>query len=208
MCEIDHIVIVAPSLNKGADLVKKTLRITPETGGEHPKMGTHNLLLRLGDAIYLEVIACNPNAIKPNRPRWFGLDQVSKNTPAQLKSWVVRTNDMSSTLKSCSEPIGKIEPMRRGNFNWLITIPENGDIPIHQGAPSLIQWKSSNHPASELTDYGLSFIGLTIYNSEPERISNFIQSIRLKGNIEVIRNDTSKIVALINTPKGVKKLNA
>jgi len=48
-CYIDHITITAPTLESGARLVKKVLCVKPQTGGEHPRMRTHNLLLRIGD---------------------------------------------------------------------------------------------------------------------------------------------------------------
>lgn len=40
-------------------------------------MGTHNLMLRLGDSSYLEIIAINPAAPAPGRPRWFALDRLA-----------------------------------------------------------------------------------------------------------------------------------
>jgi len=54
---IDHIAITAPTLEAGAKFVKNVLGVNPQKGGEHLRMGTHNLLLRLGDTTYLEVIS-------------------------------------------------------------------------------------------------------------------------------------------------------
>jgi hypothetical protein len=39
-------------------------------------MGTHNRLLKLGEGFYLELIAIDPQAPPPGRPRWFGLDRL------------------------------------------------------------------------------------------------------------------------------------
>ena len=52
-----------------------------QVGGEHPRMGTHNLLLRLGDSVFLEVLSPNPDAPPPSRPRWFGLDALRPDSP-------------------------------------------------------------------------------------------------------------------------------
>lgn len=54
---LDHITVTAFSLEAGAAFVSETLGVAPQAGGEHPRMATHNLLLRLGDAMFLEVIA-------------------------------------------------------------------------------------------------------------------------------------------------------
>ncbi len=74
MSKLDHLAIVAPTLEEGVAYVEKTLGVPMAAGGKHPEMGTHNRLLRLGDDIYLEVIAVDPEAPRPERPRWFGLD--------------------------------------------------------------------------------------------------------------------------------------
>lgn len=64
---LDHLVVVAPTLAAGAQYVEERLGVVMQPGGKHPRMGTHNLLLRLGDC-YLEVIAPNPDAPAPTRP--------------------------------------------------------------------------------------------------------------------------------------------
>lgn len=206
-CFIDHIVITSPTLEAGAELVEKVLGVRPQKGGEHPRMGTHNLLLRLGDSVYLEVISPDPAAKKPERPRWFALDDLEIDAPPSLKTWVVRTEDIHVTAKIGSEPIGDIASMSRGDLNWFITIPQNGSIPIHGGAPALIQWHVKSHPASRLTDHGLSLSKLQIFHPEPERLSNFLGSIHLEGNVEVLSEGSARLVAHIKTPDGVRELS-
>ena len=76
--QIDHLTVTAPSLAAGSAFVQEVLGVAPQAGGEHPRMGTHNLLLRLGDSLFLEVIAANPQVPAPDRPRWFGLDQLPR----------------------------------------------------------------------------------------------------------------------------------
>lgn len=208
LCFIDHITITAPTLEAGAELVSQVLGVKPQKGGEHLRMGTHNLLLRLGDSVYLEVIAPDPAAEKPKGPRWFALDEMKSNTPPRLKTWVIRTEDIRSTLKSCSEPLGEIEPMSRGEANWLITIPKDGSLPVKGGAPALIQWQTPSHPAARLKDYGFSLSKLQIFHPEPEKLSSFLSSINLEGPIEVLTGNETKIVAHINTPQGIRELHA
>jgi len=207
-CFIDHIAITAPTLEAGTELVYRSLGVKPQKGGEHPRMGTHNLLLRLGNSVYLEVISSDPAAESPKRPRWFALDEINTETPPKLKTWVVRTEDIHSTVKNCSESVGEIEAMSRGENNWLITIPKDGSIPIEGGAPSLIQWQVESHPATQLEDHGLSLVKLQIFHLEPERLSNFLNSIHLQGPVEVLKGDKTKIVAYIETPQGVREISA
>lgn len=209
-CHIDHITVTAPSLQAGADLVRRTLGIEPQPGGEHPRMGTHNLLLRLGDALFLEVIAPNPNAPAPGRPRWFALDSLRPDSLPALSTWVVRTSNIHATAAASSEPLGNIEPMNRGSLDWLITVPADGSLPVDGVGPALIEWHTDTHPASKLPDRGLALARLELFHPDPERISRFLSSIVFEGPLAVSRapEDTApRLVAHIDTPQGQRVLS-
>lgn len=77
MLALDHITVSARSLAEGVAAVELALGVRAPVGGTHPSMGTHNHLLRLGPSLFLEIIAINPEAPAPARPRWFGLDGAS-----------------------------------------------------------------------------------------------------------------------------------
>ncbi len=208
-CFIDHIAVTAPTLEAGAEFVHQALGVLPQAGGEHPRMGTHNLLLRLGDSLFLEVISTNPKAPAPSRPRWFALDTLLPNTEPRLSVWVARTDDIRSAVSACSESLGNIEPMSRGALNWLITIPADGALPLHGIAPVLIEWQTEAHPAAKLQDHGLSLAKLELFHSEPERISRMLHSLGLEGPISVAPargEHTAGMVAHINTPRGLRLL--
>jgi hypothetical protein len=67
---LDHITVVAPSLEAGAAYVEAALGVVPGAGRTHPGMATHNLLLALGPDVYLEVISADPGAVPVRRPRF------------------------------------------------------------------------------------------------------------------------------------------
>lgn len=161
-CRIDHITITSPTLDAGGEWVFASLGVRPLKGGEHPRMGTHNLLLRLGDAMFLEVIAVNPVAQRPPRPRWFGLDALPATAEPQLACWVARTDDIERAVSSASEALGLVEPMSRGDLAWRISIPEDGSLPLGGAAPALIQWHAGprlhHHPALNMPDPGCRLV--------------------------------------------------
>lgn len=73
-CELDHIVVAAASLKQGVDYIRERLGVEIPAGGKHALMGTHNHLMRLGGTCFLEVIAVDPQAPRPERTRWYTLD--------------------------------------------------------------------------------------------------------------------------------------
>jgi hypothetical protein len=209
-CHIDHITITAPTLAAGAALVWQTLGVKPQVGGEHPRMGTHNLLLRLGPALFLEVIAANPAAPAPGRPRWFALDNLHADTPSALTTWVVRTPDIHATVAACPEALGPVEPMSRGSLNWLITIPADGSVPVDGIAPALIEWQTAGHPAARLAEHGLSLAKLEICHPDAARLSRMLAAIGLEGSYGVSplpAGSVPHLVAHINTPQGLRVLS-
>jgi hypothetical protein len=210
-CEIDHLVITAPSLEAGREYLRFALGVTPQIGGEHQRMGTHNCLVKLGDTLYLEVIAADPATPKPARPRWFELDALETNTPPRLATWVARVNDIEVALAASLVPLGRIEPMSRGQLNWLITIPEDGSLPLQGIAPTLIQWANGHHPASRLNDEGCSLVRLEGFHPEAERIAAMLKAVSFTGEFTIAPLSTHEkpcLVASIQTPGGLRILGA
>lgn len=208
---LDHITVTAPTLAAGAAFIRQTLGVDPQPGGEHPRMGTHNLLLRLGEALFLEVIAPNPAVPAPDRPRWFGLDQLRPAALPKLSTWVARTSDIRATAAAASEHLGNIEPMSRGPLDWLITIPADGSIPLAGAAPALIEWHSETHPASRLQEQGVSLARLEIVHPDPARISRLLSSIAFAGSITVspaLSGVEPHLVAHIATRQGPRRLSS
>jgi hypothetical protein len=172
-------------------------------------MGTHNLLLRLGEAMYLEVIAVKPGAAKPSRPRWFALDELPHDAKPRLACWVARTDDINELISTVSEKLGRIEPMSRGSLSWLISIPEDGSLPLGGAAPALIQWHTSAHPAASLQDQGCSLVGLDLLHPEPKRLSALLSSLCFSEpslSVSIIESPVPALVAHIRTPQGIRSI--
>lgn len=208
---IDHITVTAWSLEAGAVFVRDALGVLPQSGGAHPRMATHNMLLRLGEAMFLEVIAPDPGAQAPARPRWFDLDGLSVASRPSLSTWVVRCGDIRAALAAAGEPLGEIEPMSRGALDWFITIPADGSLPLQGCAPALIEWHTDIHPAAGLEDKGLSLAGLEILHPDPGRVSRLLSALQLDGAVEVRAappGTPAHLRAHISTPRGLRMLCA
>jgi hypothetical protein len=207
-CAIDHLVVIAPSLESGARYVRETLGVEPEPGGVHERMGTHNRLLRLGEALYVEVIAIDPDARAPDRPRWFGLDAMGNASP-HLATWVVRTDDIAAAAARCAVSLGPIETMTRGALDWRITIPADGSLPFDGIMPALIQWTTPQHPAARLNDRGLRLLGLEAQHARAEQIGRALAGLGVNDAITIAPappGERPSLSALIDTPAGTRVL--
>ncbi len=208
LATIDHIVITAPSLALGAKMLHEALGIWPQPGGEHERMGTHNLLLRLGENTYLEVIAINPEAEQPDRPRWFCLDALNAESTPRLATWVARCDDIRAAHSACNGIHDDITSMRRGDLNWLITIADDGAMPCDGIVPTLIEWQSQHHPASRLEDRGCTLLSLAGFHPDAERANELLIALGIGADVSVATHERPHLIATIKTPSGIRTLGA
>ncbi|HEY9029668.1 MAG TPA: VOC family protein [Burkholderiaceae bacterium] len=205
-CEIDHLVVTAPTLESGADWVSQALGVAPGIGGEHPRMGTHNRLLRLGETVFLEVIAIDPAAPPPGRPRWFALDDVATRRAPRLAAWVARTDDLRACPSDVLARCGAIETQVRGAREWLITIPADGRPPLQGALPMLIEWQSPRTPAGTgLPEAGCALAALGLRHPEPAPVQALLARMGLEGRVAVEAGEPG-LWADIATPAGMRRL--
>ena len=205
-CEIDHLVITAPTLASGAEWIERSLGVAPGPGGAHPRMGTHNLLLRLGESTFLEVLAIDPSAARPARPRWFGLDDVGPDDAPRLAAWVARTDDLHASPADLLALLGPIETMTRGTREWLITIPPDGGLTLGGALPALIEWQSPRVPVGAgLPEAGCALAGLGLRHPQCGRLHELLVLAGLADPV-AIGAGTPGLWADIATPTGLRRL--
>jgi Glyoxalase-like domain len=205
---IDHLVVTAPSLDIGVEYVREALGVSPQPGGQHVRMGTHNWLLKLGEALYLEVLSVDPAAPSPLRPRWFQLDEEESVKAPRLATWVVRTNDIGAALAASPVVSGYAMPMTRDDLSWTISIPRNGSLPLQGIAPTMIQWQGP-HPASRLPDSGCSLVRLEGFHTRADKVTAMLEAIGFQGAFSVSplpSGASAKLVAHIQTPAGTRQI--
>ena len=203
---IDHLVVTAPNLAVGVDYVERALGCRMQPGGQHSRMGTHNALLRLCDQCYLEVIAVDPNATPPQRPRWFELDTLAANSTPRLAGWVMRTTDIQRVVQLPQLSVGSVENMSRGTLEWQITIPSDGRFVCDGIVPSVIQWKDEAHPASRLRVSNHSLIRLEARHPQAGNINNWLADAGFTGSLNLqppMDNTSIELTALVQTPDGI-----
>ena len=210
MAEPDHLVLAAHDLDAGAAWLEQHLGVVLAPGGKHARMGTHNRLLGLGDNFYLELIAIDPAAARPDRPRWFALDRLQAPDRPRLIHWVARSDDIQRDAAGSTEALGEILPMERGDYRWRISVPDDGHLPGDGLLPTLIQWDVPQHPASRLPDAACRLMKLEGFHPKPARIRNALAALGLSARLDVhpcAAGEPAQLVAYLKTPRGLVELD-
>ena len=207
---LDHLVVAAATLADGIEYVAEIAGVTPQPGGKHVAMGTHNALVRLSEGTFLEIIAIDPEGTKPSRPRWFDLDNIALQAELterpRLIHWVARTTGIERAAAACPIPLGAVHPMARGAYRWRITIPDDGTLPAKGVVPTLIEWDVPQHPAESLPKSNVSIASLAASHPEPALIRAALAALGLDSVLPVTYDRDTRLAAMLRTPRGIVTL--
>ncbi|MGR3503263.1 VOC family protein [Pseudaestuariivita sp.] len=199
LISLDHLAVACTTLDEGRAAVETALGVPLQTGGQHAHFGTHNLLLGLEDGLYLEVIAIDPDAPKPDYPRWFDLDRF-RGLP-RLTNWICRTEDMDAATAK-APGTGVPVPLARGDLRWEMAVPESGILPFANLFPALIRWHGTAHPAPLLTQQGVRLRQLVLETPEAEGLAQALAPLIDDPRLVIEQSDRSAMHASFDTPGG------
>lgn len=210
-CDLDHLVVLAATLDEGAAWCEATLGLAPGPGGRHALMGTHNRLLRIdGEGFpqaYLEIIAVDPDAPPPGRARWFGLDDAAEQTRLRrdgprLAHAVLRSPNVDmmrwGLITLACQPGPMLSLSREtpaGTLSWRILVRDDGAIDLAGHLPTLIQWQGA-HPTEAMPASALRLRAATL-GGLPARVRQLLRLRGVKGT-----DDGPAVSVTLDTPRG------
>lgn len=197
---LDHIVVVARTLEEGTAYVEAVLGAETSSGGQHPDMGTHNRLLSLGPELYLEVISVDPEAPKPRHRRWFNLD--SFDAAPRMTNWVCRTDNLEAAIDDALPGIGRPMTLSRGDMTWRMSVPEFGRLPFDDACPALIEWSGNTRPARRLPDHGFRLARLDVFHPRANEMLAECPALHRVDNASIREGPEKRLIATISTPEG------
>ncbi|MGL6108871.1 MAG: VOC family protein [Rubrivivax sp.] len=213
---LDHLVVAAHTLEQGAAWCEALLGATPAPGGKHVGMGTHNRLLAIGSPVfpmaYLEIIAIDPDAPPPNRPRWFGLDdgelQGALRLRPRLLHMVARSGQLDATLAAlgalgidAGRPLAAERATARGPLRWRIAGRADGRLLLGGALPTLIEWQGT-HPTEHLPPSAVSLRSLELAGLPAPVVAALgLQAVLCLGQGPALR-------AWFDTPRGPVHLDS
>lgn len=199
---VDHLVYATPDLEQGIDAIEELLGVRPAAGGKHTGLGTHNALLGLGEGVYIEVIAPDPEQPPPERPLPFGLATLRA---PRLATFCIRTTDIdelvASARKTGYDP-GNIVDMSRQRpdgtvLRWRLAfheqMPEGGTIPF------VIDWGDTPHPSVDLQHAG-TLADLRVEHPEPDRVKVALEALGI--DLHIAPGRLPAVSAIIDSHRG------
>lgn len=207
MLRLDHLTVIAPTLGEGVAHVRDCLDLDVPFGTRHLYMGTHNHRLQLGDRVYLEIVALDPEGTPPGRARWFGLDDqhaVRRDWDAgrRLRGCVASTTDIAAH----GELFGKEVPLPTEDPSFAFAIPADGSLPMGGALPSLIDHRGDPTAMAEIPDLGAKLISLHLTHPRPDEIAALYTGLSLDRPPEITEGAEIRWRARIGTPSGVREL--
>jgi hypothetical protein len=173
---LDHLVVAADTLEQGVAWCEAAFGLAPGPGGRHPLFGTHNRLLKIATPVfedaYLEIIAVDPQAPSPARPRWFGLDDAALQARLQhaprLIHLVARSPRLDDTLAAwralgldAGQAVAAERASPQGLYRWRIAGRTDGRLLCGGALPTLIEWQGM-HPSAHLPASGVALQALNL----------------------------------------------
>ncbi|MES0808437.1 VOC family protein [Roseibium sp. SCPC15] len=211
MLNLDHITVIAPSLNEGVSHVRECLDLDIPFGTRHEYMGTHNHRLQLGGRVYLEIVALDPEGVLPGRARWFGLDDQESvrsdwEEGRRLRGWVANTDRIKSIPREHRVHFGEEVPLPFDKPSFAFCIPKDGSLPLDGVLPSLIDHRGDPTSMDEIPDLGAQLRSLALEHPDPVSIAGLYQDLVVDQPLEIAKGPKVRYRAVIETPSGLKEL--
>lgn len=200
---IDHLAFAATDLKEGIQYIEELLGVSVQPGGKHPAWGTHNVLLALGPAVFLEIIAPDPEREDAAVPPLFGINQL---TEPKLTAWAAkeyRLTERLARLQQAGITFGAQQSGRRQTpdgriLQWHLSDPLTvvGDGVI----PFLIDWGQTAHPATAMPQQ-CRLLDLRIEHPQAQKIMDILRLLDL-GEMTVTVAAEPALIATIQCPRG------
>ncbi len=198
---LDHLVYAVPDLDAATREFAATTGVAPAEGGRHPGRGTRNVLVGFGETSYLEIIGPDPeNPADPGVAMPFGLSEPAR---PRLVTWAVHPADLEAAAAASAAAgadLGEIWPLSRRTpagslLEWRLASAH--PAPLDGVTPFLIDWSTTPHPASALSQLALR--GLRATHPDPDAVSVVLDALGVRLAVEP---GPPGLAALLDTPRG------
>ena len=199
---LDHFLYAGRDLDALMAGFARLTGVAAGKGGRHPGLGTRNALASLGDDIYFELLATDPEQ-KASLAGTMGgriealssprlLAYMLKGDDLERQQRVLAKHGITSDLFDASRntPEG-------GTLRWRLLVPH--DNPLGDFVPKFIDWLDTVHPATTSTR-GCTFESFEMGHPESDRLNRLLQE--LGADVAAERADQPWFRLRMRTPQG------
>ena len=195
----------APTLERGMAEAERLFGVAPAPGGVHPGLGTQNALLSLGERVYLEIIAPDPD---PDLTGTFG-ERIAGLEACGLITWAAA----APGLAALAERAAALELSARGPAATERMTPEGallkwellflGGHHFPGLVPFFIDWLDTPHPATTNPVAG-EYRGLEIRTPGAAALNEIYAGLGM--TIAAEESAAADLTAIVNTNDGEVRL--
>jgi hypothetical protein len=205
---VDHLLLGAADLDMGVAWVEKLTGVKAAAGGSHPGVGTRNALVSVGGKQYLEIIAPDPAQTAFN----FQIDIRTLAQP-RLINWAAATADIQSVAKRAREAGQQLFGPRDGSrlrpdgktLKWkTLGVLNKFGMGGVEPFPFFIQWEAGSVHPSEDSPGGCRLQSFEIERPDPASLTEALRRLGIEAKVR--RANTTRLIAVLRTPKGVVEL--
>ncbi len=205
--QLDHILLGCNDLERGIDFVEQRAGVRPAVGGVHPRRGTRNALLSLGERRYLEVIAPDPKQ-DPNHVEQFALKTLAhlkELSSPHLIGWAAHPSDLekfSALLRDAGIAFLGPWPGSRQRPDGKLLQWKSLNLKDDQGGllPFFIEWSADSiHPSADAPK-GCRLARFGAVTPNPAALNKIIDLLQL--DMLVSQGDKAALQATIVGPQG------
>jgi hypothetical protein len=212
MLKLDHLTVIAPTLSEGVAHVRVCLDLDIPFGQRHGYMGTYNHLLQLGDMVYLEVIALDPDAQAPARARWFGLDNKKAvmadwDAGRRLRGWVARTDMMDAVLAGREDIFGRKIALPWTDPSFDFAILDDGSLPLDGAVPSIIDRRGQARSMANIAELGARLKSFSLQYPDAASLSRLYQTLNIDRPPTIVHGSDLRYQAQVETAAGLRELS-
>lgn len=202
MRSFDHFIYGGRDLDALRRAFASLTGVESTPGGRHPGMGTRNALASLGNNVYLELLAVDPEQSLGGKmgervqafaaPQLFAYMLKSSGAELEAAQHVLDRHGIASDLFEASRttPEGKL-------LRWRLLVPR--DNPFGDFTPKFIDWLDTPHPA-RVAAGGCCFESFAIGHSRAGDLAALLRE--LDAPLPVQYADRPYMHLKIGTPRG------
>jgi hypothetical protein len=198
---LDHLLLGVPDLDQGIEWVREKTHVRAIKGGSHPRAGTRNALLSMGNRQYIEIISIDPKQTAASQTA----ELIRGLSAPRLITWAAATTNILSLLHLATEagyafegPIDGSRVKPDGSIlRWktLRVLTDCGDA-----IPFFIEWDADTEHPSEDSPLGCRLVAFEIHHPEADRVRETLRKLGITTTVHP--GMKAQLEAVVDTPAG------